>query len=93
MAASGVFQGIDTNKVDKLTSTTVELPLTAGKYYAVEETNNALATCYVNDSYGTAAKVGTNFVKAATLTGATQQATDGVFRLAVMIAMMVSLLF
>lgn len=86
MAASGVFQGIDTNKVDKLTSTTVELPLTAGKYYAVEETNNALATCYVSDSYGTAAKVGTNFVKAATLTGATQQATDGVFRLAVMIA-------
>ena len=45
----------------------VTLPLGSGKYYAVEETNNALATCYAGETSGTAANVGNTYVKFATL--------------------------
>ena len=62
--------GIEPNRLPagtKLTAMKVTLPLGSGKYYAVEETNNALATCYAGETSGTAANVGNTYVKFATL--------------------------
>ena len=63
--------GIAINKLPtgaKLTAMTVKLPMDGGKYYAVEETNNALTTCWAGKTSGTAGKTDSgDFVKFATL--------------------------
>ncbi len=80
------MQGIDPDQVDKLTAVKVDLPLAAGRFYAVEETNSALATCHVSATDGTAGESNGKYIKFATLTvGSSPEANDRTPKLNVLV--------